>query len=397
MNNAFDPDLVVFEAGPRVGGNAAQSLLTPSRFTAAIDEITRWPGYGPTPLHRLDALAAAIDVGGILYKDEGSRFGLGSFKALGAAYGAARLLQRELSKRIGQPVTLAQVRTGELADEASTITLTAATDGNHGRSLAWGCRRFGSPCRIYVHKDVSEGRVRAMEALGATVIRIDGDYDASVSRARHDADRNGWFVVSDTSWEGYVETPLDVMAGYGVMIHEITNVLDHAPTHVFVQGGVGGLAAAVTAGLRQSWGDQGPRIFVVEPQLAACLFASARAGELRRIEIGEETVMAGLSCGEPSLVAWAILREEASGFMTIPDSMVGPAMRLLAHPIDTDPAIRAGESAVAGLAALIAVSRSDVMRERLSLDDKSEIVLIGSEGVTDPDVYARILNQEASA
>ena len=374
-------------AGPRLAGNAAARVVAAADFAEAAAEIAQWEGYAPTPLLALDALADRSNLGKVLYKDEGPRFGLGSFKALGGAYAALRVLQQEISQALGRPVSPGDIRSGRHADLASRIVLVTATDGNHGRSLAWGCRRFGAPCRIYIHAEVSEARAEAMRALGADMVRIDGNYDDSVALAREEAEANGWFVVSDTSWPGYTETPRDVMAGYGVMVKEVCDALDRPPTHAFLQAGVGGLAAAVAAGLRQQWGREAPRVVVVEPELAACLFESARAGRMTGIRVEEETVMAGLSCGEPSGIAWEILVEEASDFLTVPESFVGPATRLLARPVGNDPKIEAGESAVAGLAA----AGSEEMRGALGLDAGSRVLLIGSEGVTDPDAYAAIM------
>lgn len=378
-------------------GDAAHRVLTAEDFTTARAEITAWDGYEPTPLVSMPALAARIGVEAVLYKDEGPRFGLGSFKALGGAYAALRVLQREVSSQIGTEVSLADVRTGQHRDAVAKITLVSATDGNHGRSLAWGCRRFGAPCRIYIHAEVSEGRAQAMRDLGAEVIRIAGDYDESVNLAKAEADANGWFVVSDTSWPGYSQPPSDVMAGYGVMTSEINEALGKAPSHVFLQGGVGGLAAGVAAGLRQYWGDASPRVVVVEPELAACLFESARIGQPTGVAIAEETIMAGLSCGEPSPLAWEILAEEATDFLTIPESLVAPTMRLLAHPLENDPALEAGESAVAGLAALIAARGDAHLSEALALDAQSRVLLIGSEGVTDPEIFQMIMEGRNAA
>lgn len=362
-------------------------------------EIAEWEGYRPTPMVRFPELARRIGINAVLYKDEGPRFGLGSFKALGGSYAAQCLLQREISARTGLDVSLADIRTGKYAAECAGMKLVSATDGNHGRALAWGCRRFGASCRIYIHAEVSEGRAAAIRDLGADVIRIRGDYDASVALARQEAAENGWFVVSDTSWPGYSRPPRDVMAGYGVMAQEICDVLDEAPTHMFLQGGVGGFAAGMIAALRQHWGDCAaraipraiPRAIIVEPALAACLFESARTGKATSVAIDRETVMAGLSCGEPSALAWEILAEEASDFLTIPDSVVAPAVRLLAKPFAGDPIIEAGESAVAGLAALIVARQDRTLSEKLGLDGRSRVLLIGTEGVTDRAVFDRML------
>ncbi|SHJ09932.1 diaminopropionate ammonia-lyase [Shimia gijangensis] len=378
-------------AGNPTKGQAAMTVLSPGDFEQAVAEITAWQGYEATPLVALDDLARQLGIARIDYKHEGPRFGLGSFKALGGSYAALRVLQRELSDRLGKDITLPDIRNGQYKADCANITLVSATDGNHGRSLAWGCQRFGAPCRIYIHAEVSEGRAQAMRDLGAEVIRIDGDYDASVALARDEADANGWFVVSDTSWEGYTEPPRDVMAGYGAMTFETCKALNQAPTHVFLQGGVGGLAASVAAALRQYWGDQPPRVVIVEPELAACLFESARKGQATTVAIAEETIMAGLSCGEPSEMAWEILREEASDFLTIPDSIVAPTVRLLARPQGGDPVVEAGESAVAGLGALIAARQSPDLSAALRLDENARVLLIGSEGVTDPDIFQAIM------
>ncbi|MGH1482105.1 MAG: diaminopropionate ammonia-lyase [Geminicoccales bacterium] len=381
----------------RKSGVAALRVLSAAHFAEARSEITQWAGYAATPLVMLAALARRIGVGEIYYKDEGPRFGLGSFKALGGAYAAEQVLRREVARRIGKDVSLADIRTGKYRAECADITLVSATDGNHGRSLAWGCQRFGAPCWIYIHAEVSEGRAEAMRDLGAEVIRIDGDYDASLAQTKKEAEDNGWFVVSDTSWLGYSAPPLDVMAGYGVMTREICDALDRAPSHVFLQGGVGGLAAGVVAGFRQHWGDDAPRVIIVEPELAPCLFESAKAGAVTKVTVAEETLMAGLSCGEPSELAWDILAEEAEDFLTIPESIVAPTVRLLACPEEGDLAIEAGESGVAGLAALIAARQDEDLSAKLGLDAKARILLIGSEGVTDPAIFTTIMEGQDAA
>ncbi len=391
MFEDFTAAKLAYTSMEKADGNAYETAISPDDYATAFTEITAWQDYAPTPLLHLKDLAKSLDLGDILYKDEGPRFGLGSFKALGGSYAGLRILARELAKRLGKEVSLNDIRAGVYADDIAKITLASATDGNHGRSLAWGAGRFGAPCQIYIHRDVSEGRAQAMRDLGATVTRIDGDYDASVDQIRDDADANGWFIVSDTSWEGYTQPPTDVMAGYGVMVREIVQALDTPPTHVFLQGGVGGLAAGVVAGLRQYWGAEAPRVVVVEPELAACLFESAKAGAATNVVIEEETLMAGLSCGEPSPLAWAILREEATDFLTIPENIVAPAMRLAARPMGDDPSIVAGESAVAGFAAVIAGASQDGLRDALGLSDTSRVLVIGSEGATDPEIYAQLM------
>ncbi|MDP5323038.1 MAG: diaminopropionate ammonia-lyase [Paracoccaceae bacterium] len=391
MHSAFSNTQIAHHVHNALGGSAKDQVITSQDFTDAIAEITTWQGYAPTPLYALRALAEELGIAKIHYKDEALRFNLASFKALGGAYAALRLLQKELTAQLGHPVKSQDIIGGRYRAQAAGITLVSATDGNHGRSLAWGCQRFGVPCRIYIHAEVSEGRAEAMRAYGALVVRIAGDYDASVALTRLEAEKNGWFVISDTSWPGYQDPPRDVMAGYGVMVNEICQTLDQAPTHVFLQGGVGGMAASITAFLRQYWSQSPIRICVVEPDLAPCLFVSAQNGTLTNFNIQKETVMAGLSCGAPSPLAWPILDAEVTDFLTIPDTVVGPTMRLLAHPLADDPAITAGESAVAGLAVAIAACHTPDLRDALALGADARILVFGSEGITDPDIYAQLM------
>ncbi|MEM8841585.1 MAG: diaminopropionate ammonia-lyase [Pseudomonadota bacterium] len=397
MIDLLPPCNLTHLSAKRVPGIAAHSILSKQDFDTAEVEITAWPGYAPTPLCHLDALADHLNIDKVLYKHEGPRFGLASFKALGGAYAALRVLQREISRHTGESVSMADIRAGKHASLCAAITMVSATDGNHGRSLAWGCQKFGAPCRIYIHAEVSEGRAQAMRDYGAEVVRIDGDYDDSVALANCEAETNGWFVVSDTSWDGYTVPPRDVMAGYGVMTREICRALDQAPTHVFLQGGVGGMAAGVIAALAQYWGSDTPRAVIVEPDRAACLFESARRGKATTVEIAQETIMAGLSCGAPSELAWQILEQEASDFVIIPDDLVAPTVRLLARPLSGDRVIEAGESAVAGLAALIAACGDPVSSQALGLDSSSRVLLIGSEGITDPAIYSQIMQGSAAA
>lgn len=393
MYSKFEKAELGFAALTLRQGNAAKTVLSEDDFGRARAEIHTWEGYHPTPLVLLEGMAKALGLATVYYKDEGPRFGLGSFKALGGAYAGMRVLARVLSEKLGREVALGELRGGDHNEALAEITLCSATDGNHGKSLAWGAARMGCPCRIYIHAEVSEGRAAALREHGADVIRITGDYDESVRMARAEAAANGWHVVSDTSWPGYEAPPRDVMAGYGVMVDEIANALDAPPTHVFVQGGVGGLAAAVFARFSQIYGARAPRNIVVEPELAACLFASAKSGKMQSVQIETETFMGGLSCGEPSPMAWQILRETASDYVTIPDSLVRPALVALANPTGQDTPIAAGESAIAGLAALIAIMQHPKNAAAFGLDEDARVLLIGSEGITDPETHAAVMGQ----
>jgi diaminopropionate ammonia-lyase len=378
---------------PPCDGPVIQTLSR-ANFDHAEAEISSWGGYGETPLLDLLGLAESLGLRDLRYKHEGPRFGLGSFKALGGAYAVLRTVQRELSRSIGHMPDPAGVRSGHYAAQTKKITVISATDGNHGRSVAWGAAQFHTNCRIYIHADVSEHRADVMRNLGAEVIRVDGDYDATVAQTRADAEKNGWLIVSDTSWPGYTQPPLDVMAGYGVMAREIVQSYETPPTHVFLQGGVGGLAAAIAAVFHQEWSSEAPRVVIVEPELAPCLFASAKVNKATNVEISEETIMAGLSCGEPSELAWKVLADAAHDFITIPESIVGPMVRILANGACGDAPLEAGESGVAGLCAVVAAAKQPALRRSLHLDTNSRIVVVGSEGVTDPNVYAQIIAGE---
>lgn len=366
--------------------------LTKSRLT--VDEISQWPGYQATPLYHLDKLAADIGVDKIWYKDESQRFHLKSFKALGGAYAVARQLQAKVAEITGKTPDIESLLAKKFDDIVSQIVISCATDGNHGRSVSWGCQMFGCQCVIYIHRDVSPGRQQAMEAFGATVIRISGNYDESVKQADADAKLHSRIIVSDTSYEGYMEIPKDVALGYTVLLAEsIEQMNGEIPTHVFIQGGVGGLASAVCAYFWELWGKQRPRFIIVEPVEANCLQESARAGKPVIVEGDLETLMAGLACGEVSALAWEILKTGANDFMTINEEAVPLTMKLLAEGFNGDPKIEAGESAVAGLAAVITARADKNISNSLGLNENSRVYILGTEGATDPEVYRELIKE----
>jgi diaminopropionate ammonia-lyase len=384
-------------AAPRAEpyGSVRARILSQAGFAAAEEEISRWPGYAVTPLHRLPGLAAKLGVATIHYKDECGRFGLKSFKALGGAYAVFRLLSKAVAARNGgEPVDSRQLIAGRWHDIVRTVTVTCATDGNHGRSVAWGARLFGCRCVIYVHESVSEGRCAAIAQYGAEVIRVPGNYDDSVRHAADEAQRNGWTVVSDTTYEGYREIPIDVMHGYGVMAREIVRVLgNEPPTHVFVQAGVGALAASVGAAFWLAWEARRPEFVVVEPTQADCHFQSGVAGRPTAVTGDLDTVMAGLACGEVSPLAWEIVDAGANAYVVVDDRFALDAMRTLAAPAPGDPAIVAGETGASGLAALLAAKDHAEIWQTLGLDGRSRVLLIGSEGDTDPEIYRQIVGR----
>jgi diaminopropionate ammonia-lyase len=378
-------------ANPRAG-TPGIVILPEAGFRRARAEITAWPGYAPTPLLALPEIAAAAGLGALRLKDEAGRFGLGSFKALGGAYAVAELLAGELARRgVAPAATSAELMAGRWSEATATLTVTCATDGNHGRAVAWGARRCHCRAVIFVHQGVSAARAAAIAAYGAEIRRVPGTYDDSVRVAAEEAAANGWFVVSDTSWEGYTEVPRAIMQGYRVMADEAVAQWGAAPgdgappTHVFIQGGVGGVAAAVSVQARTAF-SPAPMLVVVEPDRAACLLASAELGERTSVSGDLDTLMAGLACGEPSLLAWQELDRGAAAFMAIPDDAAVATMRLLAQA-----GVVAGESGVAGLAGCLLAAADPAAREVLGLGEGSRVLVFSTEGATDPELYARLV------
>jgi diaminopropionate ammonia-lyase len=339
-------------------------VLPEGGFRRARAAIAGWPGYAPTPLHDLPARAAALGLAALRVKDEAPRFGLGSFKALGGAHAVALQLAAEQARSGRQPADL---------------VVTCASDGNHGRAVAWGAERCGAGCVIFLHPGVSAARAAAIARHGAEVRRVPGHYDDAVRAAAEAAEREAMLLIADTAWPGYTEVPRAVMQGYRLMPAEALEqwgALDAAPpTHVFIQAGVGGVAAAVSVQLRASVAAP-PRLIVVEPRAAAGLLASARAGCLTAADGTLETVMGCLACGEPSLLAWQELERAAFAFLAIDDAAAIEAMRWLA-----DDGIVAGESGGAGLAGLLSLAADPSACGALGLDRTSRVLLFSTEGV----------------
>ncbi len=354
-------------------------------------------GHAETPLVALPGLARRLGVAALHVKDEGHRLGLGSFKALGGAYAVIRLAVEAASRRLGRPVALADWRRPEVAQAAAGLTVACATDGNHGRSVAQGAQLVGAGCVIFVHAGVSAARCEAIARFGARLVRVAGSYDDSVVEAARQAEAHGWTVVSDTAWTGYERIPLLVMQGYTALLAEALRRLPAPPTHALIQVGVGGSAAADAAFCLEALGDRRPHLTVVDPSRAACLYESARAGHPVTVPHGAPTVMAMLECHAPSLVAWRILARAADAFMTVEDEDAVEAMRRLARPVDGDPAVVAGESGGAGLAALLRVAGDAAQREALGLGPDARVLLVNTEGATDPARYEELVGLAPAA
>jgi diaminopropionate ammonia-lyase len=369
-------------------------VLTTERMRVAYEAIAGWPGYRATPLVALNGLARRLDLGTIWLKDETKRFGVGSFKALGAGYALGRVLGDMLSRALGRDIAVLDLLNGLHRERTACLTTVAATDGNHGRALAWASRLFGCRCTIFVPAQVDAGRRAAIADLGAEVVEVSGTYDDAVEVAALSAVRNGWIEISDTAHGGGNEVPLLVMEGYTTLVREIAAAGPGQPfTHVFLQAGVGAFAGAVLDAAASSPVLRGAAGIIMESNRAACVFASARTDALTGVRGSLATIMAGLACGVPSTIAFEIVRRRASAFLQIPDADALSAGDTLAEGAGAD-LPRIGETGIAGLAGLLAVCRRADWRRRLGLSSESTVLLVATDGVLP--VAAHCRNRERS-
>jgi len=347
-----------------------------------------------TPLYELPGLAAELGIKQLKVKDESVRSELGSFKAMGAPIALVRLILRTFPKKDFDPRRLLA---GEYKQELANFSVISATDGNHGKGLAAAAQDIGCRCVIVLHANVSVEREEAIAAYGAEIVRIAGNYDESVEHAAALAESNSWIVVSDTSYEGYETIPRDVMQGYGAIAAEIidTLALGEEFTHVFLQGGVGGLAAGIISYFWEFYDGKRPTFVVVEPEQADCLFQSALQGQAAKATGSVDSVMAGLACGETSPLAWKFLQPSVDFFMTITDDEAIAAMRRLAVENGSDIPLVSGESAVAGLSALKQIAQSASLAADIGINADSRALLISTEGATAPKVYEELVGQSA--
>ncbi|HXG89858.1 MAG TPA: diaminopropionate ammonia-lyase [Vicinamibacterales bacterium] len=354
--------------------DAVSNLFRNDDFAAQRAFFAARPALAPTPLRDLPALAHTLGITGLAVKDETARFGLNAFKAVGATYAVQTLRAR--------------------GDIAPGQTLVCASEGNHGRAVARAAREAGCPARVYVAASVAAPRVAAIESEYAEVVRIDGSYDDAVRVMAQDAVAHGWMVISDTSWQGYEEIPRLIMLGYTRLLDEAESQWGAVPDVIFVQGGVGGLLAAVASWADWRYGSARPRIVAVEPMSAACLQVSAQHGRPTSLSGPFDTVMGGLRCGEVSTGAFDAVRTLVDGFVAIEDDWALDAIRALATPSGADPAINAGASGAAALGGLLAALGDPQLadlRARIRLSANSRVLVLVTEGVTDPEVYARAL------
>jgi len=350
--------------------NKIFNSLSKKEIDDAYSSISKWEGYAPTPLVSLNKLSKELNLNNIYYKDESKRFDLKSFKALDGAYAVEKI-----------------------SKDNTDIIVATATAGNHGRSVAWGARRLGLKCKIFISEFVSDARGKAMADLGADVIKVKGNYEKSLIECIKQSTENNWQIVQDVAWKDYMIVPRYTMAGYSVMMKEIADQINQNKiSHIILQAGVGGMAAAMIAGVAR-YLQNVPEIIVVEPDSAACVLESIKTGKIEKIDIKRESLMGGMSCGEVSLVPWEILKNSVKYCISLPDDDIAKTMKLLGNGHLSNDKIIAGENSAPGVISLIASCEDEKIKEKMKLNKDSNILLIGCEGDTDQEMYQKLIKQ----
>ena len=345
-------------------------ILSKNEIDDAYKVISNWEGYSSTPLENLNKLSTELDLKKIFYKDESKRFNLKSFKALGGAYAVEKISQNK-----------------------KNIIVSTATAGNHGRSVAWGAKRLGLKCKIFISEFVSESRADAMRKFDAEVFRVKGNYDNSLKECIKQSQKNGWEIIQDVAWEGYELVPKLTMAGYAVMMNEISDqIKKNEISHIFLQAGVGGMAAAMIAGCAR-YLEFIPKIIIVEPESAECVLKAVEKNEIVTLDIKKESLMGGMSCGEVSTVPWKIINNNCNFCISIPDDKISDTIKLLANSSFSENKLIGGECATPGIISLIASCNNIKLKEKLNLNENSQVLLLGCEGDVDENLYQQLLNK----
>lgn len=360
-----------------------------------------FPEYERTPLCNLEGLAGELGVKNIWVKDESYRFGLNAFKVLGGSYAIACYIAKQLHRDMKE-MTYSLLTNASVKKQLGNVTFITATDGNHGRGIAWTANRLGQKCVVYMPRGSAVERLENIRKLGADASITDLAYDDAVQKAKADAAENGWVLVQDTAWEGYEEIPSYIMQGYLSMAYEVVEQLRECnlnrPTHIFLQAGVGSMSGALTAFFADLYKDSKdkPLIIIVEPHKADCIYRTAKANDGRLHSVTEkmDTIMAGLACGVPCTVGWNIMRDYADYAVSIPDEIAAKGMRVLANPIGKDAKVVSGESGASTLGTVTTILGNPIYRnikEKLCLNENSRILCFSTEGATDRENYRRIV------
>lgn len=351
--------------------------------------------YSRTPLTSLPGLAKALGVASVQVKDESYRFGLNAFKVLGGSYALGRYIAKMLGEDI-ENLPASRILSGEVREKLGQLTFVTATDGNHGRGVAWTAHQLGQKSVVYMPKGSAQERLDNIRAEGADASITDMNYDDAVRLADKHAREKGWVMVQDTAWEGYTDIPLWIMQGYTTMGYEMMNQLEERPTHLFLQAGVGSMAGAMAGFFAGLYGENRPKIIIVEPDRADCLFRTAKAndGTLHNVTGDMNTIMAGLACGEPCSIGWKVLESVADGFLSVPECVAADGMRILAAPCRGDTPIVSGESGAAAFGAaanLLLDEELADMKHKLELNEHSRLLFISTEGDTDRENYRNVV------
>ncbi|GHU25836.1 PLP-dependent lyase/thiolase [Betaproteobacteria bacterium] len=354
------------------------------------------PGYAPTPLVSLPRLSQRLGVKSLHVKDESARFGLKAFKVLGGAYAMAWHISELVGEDIGK-LPFEVITSDKVRNSIGEVVFATTTDGNHGRGVAWTARQLKQKAVVYMPRGSSEERLAAIRREGAQASIVDMNYDEAVRMSATEAEKNGWLVVQDTAWTGYEKIPLWIMQGYGsLMLEAMQQLHEVPPTHIFIQAGVGSLAGMVQGMVTSAWGKDRPKVIVAEAAVADCLYRSSRNADGRAVAVGGDlaTVMAGLACGEANSIGWNILRDYSTAFASCPDFVATRGMRILGNPLPGDPAVISGESGAVttGLLSILMQSPAHTAtREALALNEDSRVLVVSTEGDTDPQRYRDIV------
>ena len=344
------------------------NVLPKNNIDEAYNIISRWDNYSPTPLISLNKLSEKLGLNKIFYKDESKRFHLKSFKALGGAYAVEKVTKGN-----------------------KEVVVSTATAGNHGRSVAWGSKKLGLKCKIFISEYVSEFRAEAMRSFGADVIRVEGNYDNSLKECIKQSKQNNWQIVQDVAWQDYKLVPKLTMAGYSVMMKEISEQINNQQiSHIILQAGVGGMAAAMVAGIAR-YLDHIPKVIIVEPESAACVLESIKVGKIEKISIKKESLMGGMSCDEVSLVPWEILKNSVSYCVTVSDDYISKTVKFLANSEFSDEKIIGGECSTPGIISLVGLCNDVEIKKKININENSNVLLFGCEGDADEELYKKLL------
>lgn len=382
-----------------VDENGPAAMLHPNIIRPARKLVESIDNYEPTPLVKLEHLAAYWGLDKVYVKDESKRFGLNAFKVLGGIYAVANVICQKLGVDV-KDMTYQQLVSKEVKEKVGDLLFVTATDGNHGRGIAWAARQLGQKSVVFMPKGSSQHRLKMIQDEGAEASITELNYDDAVRHANEYAELHGGIMVQDTAWEGYEEIPVWIMQGYAVLMDEVKELLEVEnelpPTHVFLQAGVGSFAGGVQGYLAQAWKENRPKTVVLEPDEADCYYRTALVddGKPHAVTGHMETIMAGLACGEPNEIGWKILRAYASAFVSCPDELAARGMRILAAPLPGDPQVVSGESGAIGAGFLAELMTKDSMkplREKLSINAISRVLIISTEGDTDPEQYRKIV------